>query len=748
MGDKIKFTFNVDGIGPHYDATKIDNYIQTSAPQFAIYAENGTGKTFFTRMFALAENGTTLLDNERLISIGKNKGNFLFSIKDDSIDYEYSVSLENGKEPIVKESGKKYLYHVFNSDYVRDNIASADFSPNGDNVTGYILGKENIDVSDDKEKLKILSEQKEEYKKQIASKIEDAKKELSLKKINSSMNEFKEIKYDTIFEEKTSDEEEDYIALCKQLGLLKNMPENIPNIVTSIPDIYDDFMSDINVMLKSKFSKVHFDEIAMKKIHEVRNDTSFFEKGLTLFEGYSENVCPFCAQELNEIGVFYINLYKLFFEEEESNVLAEIDKQIKNIGLLENNINSFEKQYAVMSENFIRYRVYIPEMNQIFPDILPQNDDVKQSLNNIKQQLSDKKSDIEDCNFDISKDIDIIKTYISTLRLYYIKLYDDSTKLQASLNDTNKSRINLSRRICNSKRNVIIHECKTYISEIKKIDIEQQALEAKIKEKERKAKTSKKEVVIESLSIFLDYFFHKKYIFDSTTFGIQFKGESLDKKAKDVLSDGEKSIVAFCYYLASTHLLVNNESDYEDIFFIIDDPISSMDFHYVYAVADIIRHLKNSFAQINRIRYIIFTHNAEFMAMLYRNKIPKASLSMTKGKISKMNAELLMPYEHHLNDVLSVAKGINKPTHTIPNSIRQIIETIMRFETPKNNSTEKYIESNELLRKNSYIYSLMQDGSHGAVRKTLPIDEDTLKEACEVVIEFVKSKYPAQIEAI
>ena len=88
MGDKIKFTFKVDGIGPHYDAIKIDNYIQTSVPQFAIYAENGTGKTFFTRMFALAENGTTLLDNKRLISIGKNKGNFLFSIKDDSIDYE------------------------------------------------------------------------------------------------------------------------------------------------------------------------------------------------------------------------------------------------------------------------------------------------------------------------------------------------------------------------------------------------------------------------------------------------------------------------------------------------------------------------------------------------------------------------------------------------------------------------------------------------------------------------------------
>ena len=57
-------------------------------------------------------------------------------------------------------------------------------------------------------------------------------------------------------------------------------------------------------------------------------------------------------------------------------------------------------------------------------------------------------------------------------------------------------------------------------------------------------------------------FFSGKYIIDEDTFQIQFLGKSIRNKASSVLSDGEKSIVAFCLYLAETHKVVNNEDDY------------------------------------------------------------------------------------------------------------------------------------------------------------------------------------------
>lgn len=92
------------------------------------------------------------------------------------------------------------------------------------------------------------------------------------------------------------------------------------------------------------------------------------------------------------------------------------------------------------------------------------------------------------------------------------------------------------------------------------------------------------------------------------------------ENASDVFSEGEKSIVAFCFYLAETHTKVGTEDEYNDLFFVIDDPISSLDFHYVYSVAQIIRTISSYFS-IKRQRLLVLTHNLEFMSILIRNKI-------------------------------------------------------------------------------------------------------------------------------
>lgn len=323
-----------------------------------------------------------------------------------------------------------------------------------------------------------------------------------------------------------------------------------------------------------------------------------------------------------------------------------------------------------------------------------------------------------------------------------------SKKLGESLERSDKSRQSLHRRICNAKLKELVNSCRTFVEKLNALDQEKKAIEVSIKEKEGKSKKSKKDAVIEYLKKYLNYFFHDKYEFDDTTFGISFKNHSLDKNATNILSDGEKSIVAFCYYLASTHLMIENETDYEDLFFVIDDPISSMDFRYVYAVSDIIRGLKNDFPAINgskNVRFIILTHHTEFMSMLISNKIAALNWHMKPGKLQKIKQELLMPYEYHLKDVLDVSTGEKVPSHTTPNSIRQIIETIMHFESPKMNSTEQYIQVHEKLRNNAYLYALMQDGSHGAVRRQPAIADEDVVKAASVTIEFVKSLFPNQL---
>lgn len=113
MGKEIKFSFISDGIGPHYDENKINASINASAPKIAIYAENGTGKTFFSRMFALSEKDVTLEDYNRLISINKKSGEFKFAIESPDIDYTYSVSLSQGNPPVIMQKGKKISVSYF-----------------------------------------------------------------------------------------------------------------------------------------------------------------------------------------------------------------------------------------------------------------------------------------------------------------------------------------------------------------------------------------------------------------------------------------------------------------------------------------------------------------------------------------------------------------------------------------------------------------------------------------------------------
>ena len=86
-------------------------------------------------------------------------------------------------------------------------------------------------------------------------------------------------------------------------------------------------------------------------------------------------------------------------------------------------------------------------------------------------------------------------------------------------------------------------------------------------------------------------FFGEKYTYCKDSSCLILNEVTLYEGAEKVLSEGEKSIIAFCHYIASTHDCINIESDYKKIFFIIDDPISSMDYTYTYTLSQVLRNI-------------------------------------------------------------------------------------------------------------------------------------------------------------
>ena len=191
---------------------------------------------------------------------------------------------------------------------------------------------------------------------------------------------------------------------------------------------------------------------------------------------------------------------------------------------------------------------------------------------------------------------------------------------------------------------------------------------------------------------------------------------------------------------------MDSEDDYKKLFFIIDDPISSMDFSHVYTVCGLIRDIKKIFDEVDNERIIIFTHNSDFMRMLSSHNIVNKKLLLSNGELSDFNNNLTVPYIFHLFDIYKIARKEETPTHTTANSIRHIIETLTKFDKietdPK--SIKKYIETN--IPNETKSYTLINDLSHGGWRtEQEPITNDDYKDVCELVVKHIEKRFKGQI---
>ena len=749
----LKLTLNLKGIGPHKDTTLEKS---VSSINMAIFAENGSGKSFISKSFKrisdlkniIAGNDDELKLKEKtsaMIRFGETKGNMQFGISNSNIDKKINVIFEKDALPKV-EDNTDFIYHVFNSEYIKENLESVNYKPE-DNVSGFILGKVNIDLTKEKDLLKQLFENIEKTKLSIDEIITKGKQELKDLRIQSNTTEFINITYENIKLLEKVQPIQGYSLLKEKYIKLLNMPADTLDITPpTLPDkeLIKELLNTVcNILLKS-YTLSNFAEEFKQN---VKSKQPFIERGLELSDGES---CPFCGQTYSNTALNLIDEYNSFLQNEEAkitNALIAAEKKIEN--------------YITSFENYItRYQSVIKEYNSLkiyFPSL---EDTELKKINIIKlldilkeiiAMLILKKENISNSHF-------AIKEKISELFIILDEIIEtenvNSTRidfLNKNKNDINKERLTLRKNLCNAKFNSIIDDTKNNFDEINKLMLEQEKLQQEIQEKENLAKIDRRKMLINELKQYLSLFFADKYDFDETNFCISFQNKALIKNTEDVLSDGEKSILAFCFYLANIHGIVEKEEDYNRILFVIDDPVSSMDFNYVYNVAQVIRNLKNHANIKDRyVRYIILTHNMEFMSILVRNKIVSKKFILSQGKFEDFKDNYVMPYTWNLIDIYKAAKKEGMHKHTLPNSIRHVLETVYHFEGSKGVVTnfEEYISNNDILNQNGNLYSLINDHSHGAIRTSNGFTDKMLVDACKTVIEFINDKFPGQIKEI
>jgi wobble nucleotide-excising tRNase len=736
--------------------SNLNREINSTSLKIGVFANNGSGKTFISRLFRLTENLSELIldadgksPTDKIISLGKNNSNFSFSVTDKLgiVKENFKISLNKGEIPIIPKT--EYIYHTFNQDYVEENIRALSYDKDSE-VEGFILGKMNIDLKDEEAELLKVEKEGIELSKQIEKEINTYVEDYVSNIQNiKRLGEYKTLQYQHIFNNIDNDTHiisKTFDELIEDYNKIKSVPENLEDIKSIEKPILDlSLIDEIQTNCLTEYSLSSIAEAFKKKIKEKQ---VFIETGMELLNNSDASSCPFCEQKIENEAIVLIDNYTKYLNDTEAKTIKQFINYIeileKHIEVINNTENTNIKR---INEFNIFKTKYIPSSEEI--DLLTlETTNVKNQISELINSINEKLKNIA-VAITINDDFKELLEKNQTLLNRQIELNNEEIIIingkKNKIDEQNKS---IRNEICKSAYNHLMNEHKTNIKSVVKLRNDWLKLNDEIKKKKEQQKVSKRDKVASTIKIVLNYFFNEKYSLDEETFRIIFNKNTLEKnQASDILSEGEKNIVAFAYYIGDTHLKIETEDDYLKLFFVIDDPISSMDFSHVYTLCGVIRDISKIIDKLKRERLLIFTHNNDFMRVLASNNIVDKKLLLKNGELKDFNNNLTVPYINHLIDIFKIARMKSIATHTTANSIRHIIETLTKFESIEisTDSVAEYIRENIPNDKKSY--TLINDLSHGGWRtEQSPITDEDYTDVCETIIKHIEIKYKGQIE--
>ncbi len=580
-----------------------------------------------------------------------------------------------------------------------------------------------------------LSSLKIELQGKISGNLSAYNKKFALGKFTSFKNILsKKIDNLPIFEPK--DVTDEILALSTKFEKVKNFPEDFTDIQLLPKYSVPCELKKIQDKLKSPVSKVKLEGNLEEYIN---NNIDFITRGISIKKG---DICPFCHQEISQNAQKIIISYTNFLQSQENatmNFCKSMEKllesYVENLGNIANSLERAKETYNLIKGDLINFKVKWHDMNslsnlinvtiKLLENLRKKYQDVTQEVN-----IDDEIVQFDNAFAQLDNDIDLNNEEIKKINQ---KKNDMSSELK-------KLKEQLIRNI-----EIELFKNESVLDYVKKKN-QREKLSVLIEEKEANTKIHREGKIQQTLKYFLNFFFQDKYTL-SDDFIISFDHYDITNDLEHVLSDGEKTIIAFCHYLAETHTLIKNIDDYQRVFFIIDDPISSLDSDYIFSMIQLIRHM-NEYFSISHDKYIILTHNIEFMSLLKRNNICSNYLELTDGLFHKIiDNRFNIPYVSHLSDLYKIYNGLSEPCHTTLNSMRQVLEGIRTFMSPSK-TLEEFIKGTPEL-KDTELYSRIQDGSHGDIFLGQTINNLEIKALVKCIIEYIrKSSFTDQLNQL
>lgn len=738
-----------------------------------IYGRNYSGKTTLSRIIRSLETGVT----------PKNYKNIDFEIQ----NQDNSVTTQN------HINNYPYDVRVFNEDFIKDNLSF--IYNNEQEIKSFaILGDKNLEleqkISELESKLNATETDAGLINQEIAINSTVTGLKIQKGKINDEIeNKLKDvanndIKRNTSFNEITYN----ISKLKTDLAVIKSK---------QFESLSDDLITEYTLLLKeeakskgTEYSSLNIDmvsleeeckELCERQIKISKPIASLIENSLLeswvrsgLQHHQDKDTCGFCGQTLPQKLLTDLNEH---FNTESEQLRSDLENKINSIKKSIENIDSL-----INIDQRMFYDSQKKDVTSLQSDIKSLKSDLKSIYSNYKKQLENRINKISHplsfniCNKDkIDQDGVILK--INNLIKDANDITDNLYKKQ------NAARINLK---LNTIKNILdkfnykdkqtkMEELDTEIktkssslfdvrSEIKSINDSIDSLKSQLQDERKGA---------ERINLYLSNFFGHKSISlkpiaktDDNSFKFEIYRDT--EKAFN-LSEGECSLVAFCYFIAKLDDI--HTKDHMPIIW-IDDPISSLDLNHIFFVFSLINNIiikTQNFSQ-----FFISTHNLDFLKYTKRFDFKKSStdyyiLHRTENNstispmpnymseyVSEFNYLFHKLYKCSQIDPTHLTDQICDEFYNFGNNARKFLEIFLAFKYPNPNEKEdikleKFIGSTDNPIASSLLQRVNNEFSHlyGAFERGMkPIDIPEMQLVASFILQKVNEHDPAQYDSL
>ncbi len=594
-----------------------------------IFGNNGCGKTSLTRAFELLISKDKCIEKYRTISTAESP-----SIEFECKDGSYKI------EPNSNIGAPSFKVEIYNSDFLHNNAPfNSEFGLKklDDGIIileGSVLGEETKEINQlknckekvEKRKKKIkdensaetLSAKQESEIKKYDKEIEKIRKEMTSKTIQIALDKIKINNICEVSKNKFKVQEDALTNLEKDFDELDEAMKKFDDLKEmELPKDYQ----TIKDKLESLFS-FDIDKEAGQVSEEIKEHVSkvgreFIEKGIELQKKMPDNACPFCTQEItnNIIQVYtsYFNKRIEQFNQDSLEVSGTLKKILEQWNIKEI-LQSFERFEPFMKKDSSTNKESLKkalEQIKVLLEKLQKEVDKKWGVKNKEKfQETDKKL-LE--NYEkFQKCVDEIRNILKQKKEQKEKLEKLKTELkEARIKKAKHDSYDWQKSKEEAERKLSVLNCR------------HERLNRLLEKINKKLKGlyDQKRPDIETINNYLKALNLPKYSLDKD-YRIVLNSDALENsEAKIILSDGEKTTLAFAYFLARLKLFYKKE-DLKNLVVVIDDPISSLDEQRIYNTTCLVAKINQELAreklsnEENKAQVFVLTHNHTFMARL------------------------------------------------------------------------------------------------------------------------------------